>query len=123
MGQNSDEANLDVAERMEELWSLKDNWDSYDSPPPSKELCLQVMKSLEESEAMSPYIYPVPGGDVQCEWVIDSRELEIEFSMDVARYYLLDLETDEDEEGEFDYRKNPKKIQELIQWLYKNRSD
>ena len=70
-----------VIQRLVELSQLPQDWDSYNSPPPSAiatKVATEIVKMPFFDFLPSPLVSPVSGGGVQFEWEIGPRSLEIE---------------------------------------------
>jgi hypothetical protein len=70
-----------VVERLVELLSLKDNWDSYGANRPSLtsalDLC-SVLGGVMAANTPAPSIVPSPHGHFQAEWHVNGADLEVE---------------------------------------------
>jgi len=79
---------LDAAVGVREikaLAELKDDWDTYGSPPPSAaalQTAFGLLTVLEGVPFGLPHVAPVPGGGVQIEWHIGSEDIELEIACD-----------------------------------------
>jgi hypothetical protein len=60
--------------------SLRQDWNSYGSSPPSESAIRQAVRfvALMENQDPRPRVLPVSGGGIQFEWSCGTRELEVE---------------------------------------------
>lgn len=67
-------------DRLLFLYSLKDNWGSYNEKKPLQRCIVNANKILKmlESNTPEPCIIPTPKGGVQLEWSIKGFDFEIE---------------------------------------------
>ncbi len=68
--------------RIRQISELPENWDSYGSTKVTSkalEASKTVLYQLHEEVLPDPFICPVPGGGIQFEWEVGTRELELEF--------------------------------------------
>ena len=82
---------VDVVKGILQFQSLRDNWDSYGSRPPSFDVILaasRLILNITLDDPPKPRIVPVPGGGIQFEWEKGRRELEIEVRPDGSIEYL-----------------------------------
>lgn len=77
-----------------QMQKLPSDWDSYGSPPPARKavdaslvLLWQITK-LGLEDLPVPHVVPVPGGGIQFEWQVGSRELELEVLPDGSAEFL-----------------------------------
>jgi hypothetical protein len=70
-----------VIERLVELLTLKDNWDSYGASRPSLTAALELCSVLGGVMAINtpaPSIVPTSHGHFQAEWHLNGADLEVE---------------------------------------------
>jgi hypothetical protein len=104
---------------LKQLAQLKEDWDSYGSPPLSPELLKnaeEFLNNIEFENIPSPFIAPIPGGGVQFEWFKEGRELEVEFTDRFIIGYLKIVDDESVDEGEITLN-NRASARELIRWL------
>jgi len=104
---------------LKSLMKLKDNWDSYNSPPVLIELinnANEALESLEKIDVPVPYVAPISGGGLQLEWHFNNKGLEVEFVEKDIIGFLKVFEDESMEEGEINI-KEINKIKELFDWL------
>ncbi len=116
-------------QRIDELRSLKPNWDLEGAAAPDERLIDDVKQFCQRSVS-----YPVPeanptcDGGVQLEWHIDSRTLEIEFGPEGPPAYICWDQRDPDlacegaiefpaSSGPGDVRRFEEKVEELLAWV------
>jgi hypothetical protein len=64
---------------------LRRDWDSYGSPPitdGARRAAIDLILLLSTLDLPHADVVPVPGGGIQFEWELDSRELELELAPD-----------------------------------------
>lgn len=111
---------LITLEKIQELASLGDNWDSYGACKINQKTLIKtivVMFELLDQDCPAPSVIPIPDGNVQLEWHQKGVDIELEIhSHGLAHYYLYDLDTEEELEGVFsgDLRNINKFLQKLI---------
>jgi len=110
-------------EKLESVYHLPDNWDSYDSPALSDELyenAKTFLNSIKALDVPELAVVPVSGGGVQFEWQHGGRELEIEFSLSDKVEYLKvfenEFKNEEMEEGDF-LPQDAATGRNLLRWL------
>ncbi|MCJ7543416.1 MAG: hypothetical protein MUP47_02440 [Phycisphaerae bacterium] len=104
---------------ISEIETLENNWDTYGSPPPAKELLNEVLLLLylTELDFPPPAVVPISGGGIQLEWLVGGRELEVEFRPSAQAVFLAtDLRDRSSYEGIF-YRTDYNAMRELIGWV------
>ncbi|MBN1805305.1 MAG: hypothetical protein JW837_08650 [Sedimentisphaerales bacterium] len=104
---------------LKQLEQLKEDWDSYGSPPLSPELLKNAedfLDSIEFENVPSPFIAPVHGGGVQFEWMNNDKELEVEFIDQSVIGYVKLINGKTTDEGEMSFN-NRASARELIRWL------
>jgi hypothetical protein len=87
---------------LERLRLLRENWDSYGSPPiaePAVSSSRLLLLSLARNRLPAPDIRPVAGGGLQLEWRTPTRELEIGILPDGRCEFLAVFEGNEMVEG------------------------
>ena len=104
---------------LTQLAQLKEDWDSYGSPPLSSEFLKNAedfLDSIKYENFHSPFIAPVHGGGVQFEWVNNDKELEVEFIDQSVIGYVKLINGKSTDEGEIPLN-NRASARELIRWL------
>lgn len=108
-----------LLEKISGFRSLRPNWNSYGSPPPSETAIRNAIQFvvLMEDEDPRPRVLPVSGGGIQFEWNCGERELELEFLPD-GKVELLKVPDRESvgEEGRAD-SVNRIEVEKLFSWL------
>ncbi len=111
--------------KLAELARLPENWDGYGSRPvqlAAVEGTARLLAALASVSPPPPHFCPVPGGGVQLEWQVSSRELELEVLPNGSMEFLV-----VDEEGEMlEGRLAPNRFDEmrtLIGWLKREQSN
>ena len=96
-----------TVDKLNELSSLKDNWDSYGALAPSKQALIgtmQLINDLFTGSTPSPDVFPVANGSIQLEWSMHNMDIEIEIvKNNLIRVCYEELATGEDFEREFSY--------------------
>ena len=64
--------------KIQPLLDLPPNWDSYGSPPPTREAGETASKIL--AELANPFICPVSSGGIQIEFRCNGQRVEIEIA-------------------------------------------
>lgn len=100
---------------------LPQNWDSYNSPPPTKKAVDASINLLRDKYVSSidlpaPFIVPISGGGIQIEWIIDDRELELEVLPDGSIEYLKSENKEPCEEEKIAFPSSAE-IFSLLSWL------
>ncbi len=101
------------------LANLPPDWDSYGSPPPSPQAItasINLLEMIDVDDLTVPHIVPVPGGGIQFEWNMNSRELELEVLPNGAVEFLQWHDDDVIKEGKMTWR-TPGQLQSLLAWL------
>ncbi len=101
--------------------ALKQDWDSYGSPPPTLRAlnrALGILRGIAELDIQDlpvPFVVPVHGGGIQLEWTVGGREFELEISRDGSVEYLKAEDREPLEEG----RLEPiaEQLRSLFAWL------
>lgn len=101
--------------------NLPQNWDSYNSPPPTQkavDVSINLLRDnyLSSIDLPAPFIVPISGGGIQIEWIIDDRELELEVLPDGSIEYLKS-ENKEPFEEEKIASPSSAEIFSLLSWL------
>ncbi|MCS7466416.1 hypothetical protein NZK35_06975 [Stieleria sp. ICT_E10.1] len=101
---------MDVGARLEEFKLLKNGWlEGKGRAPKSEHLdwLAEVFDSFYPDELPAPYLYPTPEGGVQAEWTSGDFEasLDIDLGKQRSNWHLLNIDTDEESEAEFDLTK------------------
>ena len=120
---------MDVLPRVEQLAALKEDWDSYNSPPPYLKLMCDALGAVQRAERLlrysqaqlatmpTPSLVPLSGGGIQIEWQTPLKELELEFFEENAAAALaVDIATGETTEGAFDAT-DFDTVSDLLAWL------
>ena len=97
---------LDVDVRVDELKQLQEGWlDGKGKPLDGQSLdwVAQAFASLYPDDAMLPYLFPTPEGNLLAEWSLgaSSISLEIDLSNRTAEWHALNIETDQEETLQF----------------------
>lgn len=93
-----------VVPQLLNLAELPQDWDSYGGVAPSRDFVEQIigtLKCLDVSPDVAPAAVPGSDGEIQLEWHIGNRDLELEFSPDGTVRYLA-TEDSREEEGEIE---------------------
>ncbi|MBS1789107.1 MAG: hypothetical protein JST85_15370 [Acidobacteria bacterium] len=88
--------------KVSDLSKLPENWDSYGSrtvQPPAIEQATALLRQLASFNLPQPDVFPVPGGGIQVEFQLESRELEIEILPNGQIEYLTMNEDGQMSEG------------------------
>lgn len=98
---------MDIGARLEEFKLLKNGWLEGKGRAPKNEhldWLTEALESFYPDDLPSPYLYPTPEGGVQAEWTSGDLEasLEIDLGKRSAVWHLLNMETDDESEAEFD---------------------
>lgn len=101
---------MDVGARLEEFKLLKNGWLEGKGRALKGEHLDWLAEAFDSSypdELPVPYLYPTPEGGIQAEWT--SGDLEASLDIDLGKrrsdWHLLNMETDEESEAEFDLAK------------------
>lgn len=112
----------DAVKATLQLAALPHNWDTYGSLPPTAiaikgaiALLAHIAK-LGFDDLPSPNVVPVPGGGVQFEWLVDTRELELEIRPDGSVDFLKSQAGEPIEEGQVSFGGRAQ-LQSLLSWL------
>lgn len=81
-----------INDQIDRLASMNDGWLDGDGAAPSQE-GLEALRTLLESLAPRPTLYPTPEGGVQAEWSIGDREISLEIDLDSLKAEWHDLNT------------------------------
>ncbi|MGI8640406.1 MAG: hypothetical protein ACR2MG_10745 [Pyrinomonadaceae bacterium] len=106
--------------KLEELSSLKEDWDSYGSrpiQPEARELAAKLLSDLVKTDMPEPQIFPVSGGGIQLEWENLKCELEIEVLPDESIEYLIVDEEGKMYEGKIPQYNNFVEVACLTKWF------
>lgn len=99
---------------------LASNWDGYGSPAPSKALIdasigfIRKIAEVGPEGLLPPNIVPLPGGGIQLDWHIGSRELEIPIFPDRHIEFLTVEDGEPQLEGELN---SYNQVRLLLSWL------
>jgi hypothetical protein len=78
-------------ETLKSVLSLPENWDSYGSPPPTKnaeQTAMAILTEIDIEFFIAPCVVPVSRGGIQLEWELGTRRLELEILDDGSAEYL-----------------------------------
>lgn len=104
---------------LDELATLRVDWDSYGSPKISDDLIMAAKRFLYQLEfefIAAPRVVPISGGGIQFEWEMGERELELEFIDSDNIGYLKVCNEEPIEENQFN-RNDFNAGRNIIQWL------
>jgi hypothetical protein len=104
--------------RLGEIVKLPPNWDSYGSPPPTRnaiETVVDLLLKTDDRNLPSVHIVPVSGGGVQLEWRVSDRELQLEIAGDGTAQYLQVEHGQPIKEEEIAPRSE--QVRSLLMWL------
>lgn len=93
---------VQAVKRVFQTAELSANWDSYGSPPLSAQAvrtAISVILSVHLDDLPTPDVVPVPGGGIQLEWRMGSRELELEILPNGSLEFLKSEHGEPLEEG------------------------
>lgn len=100
-------------EKIAALSRLRQNWDSYGSPPVSKrviDLAVQLIR-LSRVDVPTPRVVPISGGGVHFEWSVGSKSFEFEIRGDMSADFLTC-------QNDAPVNQTPRRsINELLRWL------
>jgi len=74
--------------RLEEIASLKEDWDSYGARPLS-EKTIELARHFIEQWQKDPIITPLSSGGLWLEWNLPHSSVTVEFSADGSKFNLL----------------------------------
>lgn len=112
----------DALQKMAELLSLEENWDSYGAPRIDScivESVAQLLSALTKSWVPKPWICPTVRGGVQIEWHTNGIDIEIEYLSPTKVSVLSDGPLGE-EEWEGRITENTSKIYTLLYSIQPN---
>ncbi|KAA1259500.1 hypothetical protein LF1_20340 [Rubripirellula obstinata] len=97
---------MDVGIRLEEFKRLKNGWMEGKGRAPKNDHLDWLAEAFESSypdDLPSPYLYPTLEGGVQAEWSSGDLDASLEIDLDkrLSAWHLLNTETDEESEAEF----------------------
>ena len=88
---NLDRRRIQVLKALFELRNLPEDWDSYESPPPTEYAmdagCSFIANYLSDEDPM-PSVSPVSGGGIQLSWKKQANELNLDILPDGRMEYL-----------------------------------
>ena len=110
---------IEALKSLFELENLSENWDSYGSPPPTKQAIRVgqrfVQKYLSDEDPM-PWVSPVSGGGIQLSWKRQANELSLDILPDGGMEYLKSSGSDLIEEDE-QFSPDRVKVQSMLDWV------
>lgn len=80
VGENLPDWHKAVISRMEQLLQLTSGWDGYAAPPVSLEnvyFAIEMLRAICPSDLSAPQIVPGTSGDMQIEWHVGDRSVEL----------------------------------------------
>ena len=93
-----------IAQRLEELGNLPENWDSYGAPSIDASViqaAMDALDSVRDLEIPAPQVTPTARGGIQFEWNLTHFEAELEFvNIHRAEWWACDPQSDAEEEDE-----------------------
>jgi hypothetical protein len=98
------------------LRDLKENWDSYGSPPLNVETIntsIALIRNVPMEDLPAPHVIPTAGGGIQFEWG-GNRGLEIEVTQDGKIEYLKCENEEPVEEGSIEKLAH---LHSLLRWV------
>jgi hypothetical protein len=104
-------------DRISELASLQDGWDSYGARRVTNRAISQarfLLSNLDVEDLPRPHIAALPDGGVGFHWRIADRDLEIEIEPNGAMHYLMTIvgeEPADPEDASF-----PSDVQAALNW-------
>lgn len=106
-------------QKVAQLAYLPDNWDSYNSPAPTREALQQAVSMLAKIDDLerflsAPQVMAAPGGGVAVEWSGAPRELEVEFLPDGSMEYLASVHGEPVADGSV---RSVADLHQRLQWL------
>jgi hypothetical protein len=105
-----------VAEAIERVASLPENWNSYTALPvqlPTAIRGLQLLGRTMPNNAAPPSVHPTADGGIQFEWTTPEMDVEVEVTPDGRTLALVeDLHTGE--EWEDDVTQTPERLYEVL---------
>ncbi len=117
------EPQLEAIKRLFGFRRLPDDWDSYESPPPSEtaiNVASKIIEMIDFNRFSIPRIHPVSGGGIQLEWDFDTREIEIEILDDGSMQFLTVESGEPTDEGSIPSA-NAAYVNSLLLWLTSDR--
>jgi hypothetical protein len=94
----------ELAERLQQLAALEENWDSYGARPLDPAALRTAQEIIEQAltwPAPAPRIFPVPDGGIQLEWRAGPVELELEIEPTGSAVFVCDdAAADQEIDGE-----------------------
>ncbi len=102
---------MDAGARLEEFKVLKNGWlEGKGRAPKSEHIdwLIEVFESYYPDDLPSPFFYPTHDGGVQAEWSVGDHEvsLEIDLAKQTGAWHLLNMDTDNESEAEFNFSKS-----------------
>ncbi len=112
-----------LLEKLKEFARLKPGWDGYGGHPIHADVLRDARRLIvvELPVGYSPCLLPCSSGNIQFEWEVDGRELELEIERGGKGHYLKYIEARDDddvyaEEDTYDLS-GTEKTHELFKWL------
>lgn len=98
-----------AAGKVLEFRKLAKNWDGYGAEPPSTSACVRALEILSKWEEIArssgeqlpaPFVAPCGNGNIQLEWSVGRRTLEIEASSELwgGTSWTASIETEDEPE-------------------------
>ena len=88
----SDDGDIDLDARLEELSTLRDGWFDGEGTAPTRATIDHAASSIRsltaEGNVPTPYLYPTPEGDIRAEWPLADGEITATFDATGERVYL-----------------------------------
>lgn len=115
---NANHKKIKALKSLFELANLPENWDSYGSPPPTKQAMYAgriVVGYLRDEDPM-PWVSPVSGGGIQLAWKKQANELNLDILPDGKMECLKSSGSDlieDDENFSLDWMR----VQTILDWV------
>jgi len=81
----------EIYDRISDLKSLEENWDSYGGLPVADAAIKSIrvlLSKLDIEDMPTPHLAPIPDGGIGLHWRVGTRDLEIEVDPTGAIHYL-----------------------------------
>jgi hypothetical protein len=105
-----------VAEAIERLADLPENWNSYTASPvqlPAVTRSLELLRRIMPDDAAPPDVRPTADGGIQFEWTTPGMDVELEVTPEGRTLAVVeDLRTGE--EWEDDVTRVPERLREVL---------
>lgn len=111
----SKEINL---KRLKHFATLEQNWNGYTAEPIAKGNLEQATKLVELAGENQPEIFPLPDGDLQCEWENDKIYIELKISL--SNLWEISWQDQNDNWVNARVRNNPKYALTSVRNILKN---